>query len=193
MSHPSGDWKGHPVWSIYRFRDEDGKVAAFTKAGNDVGLTQKLFSDRFLSSTKVNGNLLLDGGITIMWSNIGTTGTQFNAANSRLGVGTDSTAASAGQTHLNPTVSGSVFYQLLDATYPQISGQTILYQATFDGNTANFLWQEFGVDNDAADGAGVSIASYNFGAIGLMNRLVVSQGSKSLGQTWILQLSIQLS
>ena len=193
MSHPSGDWKGHPVWSIYRFRDEDGKVAAFTQAGSNATLAQKLFADRLVSSTVAEGNLLLNGGITIMWSNIGTTGTQFNAANSRLGVGTDGTGANATQTQLNPSVPGSVYYQVADATYPQISGQTIIYQATFPSTAANFLWQEFGVDNDAVDGNGSSIAHYSPGVIGLMNRLVVSQGTKVASQTWILQLSIALS
>ena len=192
MSYTS-EWRGIPTWTIARFNDEDGKVSEFTGSGHSITEATKLFSDRLLSTTSTIGNLLLNGGIAIMWSNIGTTGTQFSNAHSRLGVGTDGTAANATQTHLNPSVPGSVYFQLLDATYPQISGQTIIYQATYNGSTANFLWQEFGVDNDATDGAGSVITSYVTNTIGLMNRLVVSQGSKTLGQTWVLSLSIALS
>jgi hypothetical protein len=191
MSYTSEKWR--PSWKIYRFNDEDGKVAAFTKAGHSVSEAARVFSDRLVRTTSVEGNLLLNGGINILWNVITGVGISFNNAHSRLGVGTDNTAANATQTQLNPTIPGSVYFQSLDATYPQINAQTIIYQATYDGSIANFTWQEFGVDNDIFDGTGSSIISYLAGSIGLLNRLVIDQGTKTIGQTWVLVLSIQLS
>jgi hypothetical protein len=191
----SGDahWKGVPTWTIHRFNDEDGKIGEATKNGMSAELASKLFADKFVGKSTVEGNLLLDGGITIMWTLIATTGTQFDFGNSRLGVGDDSTAANSAQDQLNPTVSGNVRFNLIDGGFPIVTAQTVAYQATYASSEANFDWNEFGVDNDQADGAGTSIASYSTGVIGLMNRLVSSQGTKISGQTWILTLSIVLS
>lgn len=70
-----------------------------------------------------------------------------------IGVGTDSTAAAAGQTQLNPSVAGSTLIQACDASFP--SGPSSLvntYKATFGTSVANFNWNEAGIFNGTTNG-----------------------------------------
>jgi hypothetical protein len=85
--------------------------------------------------------------------------------------------------------------QLIDVTYPQITtnattGDTATWEASFPAGIAEFDWTAFGVDNDAADLAGSSTASYDGINILLMNRLVTDEGTKGAGQLWILTQNI---
>ncbi|MCU1590029.1 MAG: hypothetical protein JWP11_1285 [Frankiales bacterium] len=69
-----------------------------------------------------------------------------------IGVGTDSTAAAAGQTKLNPTVTGSVLLQTVDATYPSRSAFVATWKSTFGTAVANFTWNEAGIFNGTVNG-----------------------------------------
>jgi len=131
--------------------------------------------------TVVNkGNLLLNEGITEMWKLIGgITATAFSNANAYLGVGDSATAASASQTGLQARTNKA--YVAMASSYPQVSNQTITFQAVFDGSTAIFAWNEMTVANGSSDSATN------------MNRKVSAQGTKVLGQIWTLTLAITLS
>jgi hypothetical protein len=185
--------KVSPVWTIHKFNDEDGKVAAFTRQGHSADEASKVFADRYLGVNKFAGNVLLNGGITIMWNLIGAAGaTSFTAAHARLGVGNDNThSGDATQTGLIATGAANVRYQIVDST--TVTAQSIAWQATYTGAIANFLWTEFGADDDAVDGSGFAVTSYSAGVIGMMDRLVSAQGTKVAGQTWILTLTVTLS
>lgn len=124
-------------------------------------------------------NILLNAGITAMLTNVHLAGgTQYNAANSYLGVGDSSVAEVATQTTLQAATNK--LFKAMDATYPQVSGQTVTFQSTFGGTEANFAWNEFGVANSAA------------GTV-LLNRKVSGQGQKISGQIWVLTLTITYS
>jgi hypothetical protein len=70
-----------------------------------------------------------------------------------IGVGTDSTAAAAGQTQLNPSVSGSVLIQACDASFPSGPSSLVLtFKATFGTGVANFNWNEAGIFNGTTNG-----------------------------------------
>lgn len=130
--------------------------------------------------TKANGNLLLNEGITEALKLIGgITATAFNNANSYLGVGDSTTAASATQTGLQ--ASTNKLYKAMETGYPSVTNQTITWRSVFGASEANFAWQEFTVANGNSD------AAKNF------NRKVSSQGTKVVNQVWTLDLVITLS
>lgn len=179
-------------WEIFRFKDEDGAVAAFKKAGHSATEVALRFPERLITTSEFGPNGLTDSYKPIGWSLvIGAAGqVPYSNANSRLGVSTDSTGFDHSQSNLNPSGLATFYMQLIDPTFPIIAGDQVKWEATFDGNTANFSWNSFGVDNDAIDGAGPNIASYG-SARALMNRFVVDQGTKVLTQTWVISLVIQ--
>jgi hypothetical protein len=199
-----GPWR-NPSWKITRFGiPKSGsytEIAEYIKA-HGLEAAKKEYADVLLNETKFAPNGLMDNGIYMMWWLItaaGAGGVPFDYTNSRLGVSTDNTGFDASQTSLNPTGLASFFMQAMDAGYPTISGQQCSWEATFDGNTANWEWNSFGVDNDGdtAD-TNTQIAFYgmpntNGQYVGLLNRLVVSQGTKPSGQTWTLVLIVQQS
>ncbi len=127
---------------------------------------------------RFEGNMLLNEGITRLLNLlIGGGGTNFGNANAWLGVGTSSGSVSAVQTGL----SGTAAYRPMEATYPQISNQTVTWRSVFAGDQANFQWQEFTV----ANGSGNSSEN--------LNRRVSDQGIKASGSTWTLDLAITWS
>lgn len=130
--------------------------------------------------SRFQGNCLLNEGITELLDLLmGASGNAYNNANARLGVGDSSTAAEATQTSLQAATNKA--WKAMDATYPQVSGQTITFKSTFGSGDANWSWQEFTVVN-ASDDAGDNL-----------NRKVSDQGTKASGQTWVLTLEITMS
>lgn len=128
----------------------------------------------------IDGNLLLNEGIADALDLIaGLGGTAFSNANSYLGVGDSSAAATAGQTGLQ--AASNKLYKAMEAGYPQRAGQTLAWRAVFAAGDANYAWNEFTVANGNSD------AAVN------LNRKVSAQGTKAAGQTWTLDLSITLS
>jgi len=79
------------------------------------------------------------------------------------GVGTDSTAASVGQTKLNPTVAGSVSLIALDATFPTYASPTATTQTTYGTGSANFSWNEVGLFDGTTNGTSIMFDRTVFG------------------------------
>lgn len=127
------------------------------------------------------GNLLLNAGITRAINLItGAGGTAYNAANSRIGVGNSTTAASASQTDLQ---GASKYYMLVTSVTP--SSQTITWVATFASADGNFAWEEWGIDNGSSSSAS-AVAP-------MLNRKVQSMGTKASGAAWTLTVAITIS
>lgn len=155
------NWK--PLWTITKFADD----AAFERGEH-------------FEKVEIPGNLLLNEGITRLLNLlIGGGGTAFNNANSYLGVGDSNTASNATQTGLQAATNK--LYKAMEATYPQITNQSVAFRSVFTSAEANFAWEEFTVANGNSD------ASEN------LNRKVSSQGTKASGQTWQLDLTITFS
>lgn len=126
----------------------------------------------------IHGNLLLNTGAAVIWEAL-TAGTHglYDNSNARVLVGTSSTAEADTQTALQ----GSVEAQAMDMGFPNITGtgnDTVEFQSVFGGSDGNIAWNEFGVDN----GSGEAV---------LLNRKVSPQGTKAMGQTWTIKISIQ--
>jgi len=131
---------------------------------------------------EVDGNLLLNAGITRLGNLlVGAGGTAYNATNSRIGVGDSSTAAAAGQTDLQAATNK--FWKLCSsATW---SAQTGTWVATFGSADANFVWNEWGIDNGTVDGTTVTAP--------MLNRKVASLGTKASGSTWQFTATVAIS
>jgi hypothetical protein len=105
--------------------------------------------------------------------------TAFSNANAYLGVGDDDTAAAAAQTAL--LAATNKLYKAMDTSYPSRTDQTVTFRASFGSSDANFAWKEF------------TIANGSSGTAKNLNRKVSDQGTKTSGQTWVMQLAITFS
>lgn len=125
------------------------------------------------------GNILLNGGIAALLDLLCGVGgvTAFSAANARIGVGDSTTAEAASQTDLQASVNKT--YKGMNATYPSRALQTVTWQSDFVSAEANYVWQEWSIDNGGV--AGVHL-----------NRKVQSFGTKVTG-TWTLTGTVTLS
>lgn len=110
-------------------------------------------------------NLIVNKGKTRMLTQLaGTTTAPFTS----MGVGTDSTAAAATQTQLNPGVAGSVSLIACDATFPSVTadGTTPVvgtWQATWGTGVANFSWNEWAIFNGTTNGTSIMFDRSVFG------------------------------
>ena len=153
----------HPRWEIEKY-DTDESLK--------MGIPDEVLV--------INGNLLLNEGITELLKLLAGNGTAtaFSAANAQIGVGNSNAAESASQTGLQ---GASKAFAAMDDGYPAISNQTITYQGTFGADDANFAWEECTVVNGADDTA-VNL-----------NRKTQPMGTKLTGTTWVARLIITLS
>ncbi len=102
------------------------------------------------------------------------TGTAFNNANARLGVGNSATAFSAAQTDL---VGASKTRKAMDASYPTVATNVITAVSTFGTAEANHAWDEVGFFNAATGGT-------------MLSRVVAALGTKTSASTWVLTYSL---
>lgn len=128
---------------------------------------------------EVNGNIALRTGIALLWNLIiGGSAAHFAEATTQIGVGNSSTAAAATQTALQ---GASTHWEAVDSGYPTratttFANDTFHARATFEDGDAEFEWLEIAVKET---GGGV-----------LMNRKVISAGTKPSGEAWTADLKI---
>lgn len=126
--------------------------------------------ETFLGTEEIDGNLLLNEGITELLTNGGLVFTH-------LGVGDGTAPADATQTGLQG--ANKCFKPILD-TFPKVIGQTLHCRAVFGPTDAVFAWNEFTVVKGSDDN-GINL-----------NRKVQNKGVKS-DDTWILECQITLN
>lgn len=95
----------------------------------------------------------------------------FDATNAVIKVGSSSIAFNEAHADLQGTTAQKV----MDATYPQRTGNQITFRSTFDTPEANFDWNEWGISN----------------GVTLLNRKVESLGTKLNIHVW--QLTVTLT
>lgn len=130
-------------------------------------------------------NLLVNVGIDrILDQLIGATTSPYNAANSRIGVGDDTTAATASQTDLQAG-AGSTHRQFkLVSSGPTRASEIVTWIATFGTAEGNFHWQEWCIDKGTADGTTITTP--------MMNRKVVDLGTKTSAAAWQFTVTLTL-
>jgi hypothetical protein len=170
-----------PVVSDKGFWHVRTTVAKYHEDRAQLELSAEEFYSRFTpyEVREVEGNVLLNEGIAEMLDLLiaaaGTTA--YNNANARIGVGDSTTAAAATDTGL--IAATNVLFKGMLTGFPTRTGQTVTFKSEFTGTEANFVWNEWSVDNG-------STRNRN------LNRKVQSLGTKTSG-TWTLQVDITIT
>jgi len=157
-------FREHAVWRIEKFADDE----AYREG-------------RAYEVLEFEGNLLLNEGINEILSSLAddAAGAAFDNSNAHIGVGDGSSAAAASQTGLQGSTKT---YVGMETGYPIYgSSQQMIFRSEFDGDTGNHAWNEFTVANGSSDSATN------------LNRKVSDQGTKALGQTWTITLTLTLT
>ncbi len=159
MSQVHDSLKYRTRWTLRKYADEAARLA-----------------DKPYDVMVVDGNMLLNAGIALLWDlAVGAGGTAWGNASARIGVGDSTTAEAAGQSGLQAAANKT--YKAMAASYPQRSGQKMTWRAVFQAADANFDWREFVVDNGAT----------------ALNRKVQNLGTKAAGSEWTLDVEITLA
>ncbi|MCD6446487.1 hypothetical protein J7L49_06870 [Candidatus Bathyarchaeota archaeon] len=172
-------WKA--AWRINKFKDPGGVIAELLRGGAKISDIAKQFPEAFLGEERFEGNIALNEGLQLLIdiiTGVDTSSNKWDSSNAHVGVGDGTTAEDASQTGLQGSNKAFVG---MDTGYPSRTGQTVEFRGTFDGDTANFDWQEFTVVNGSDDSATC------------LNRKVADKGSKASGETWTLSLKITFS
>jgi hypothetical protein len=138
-------------------------------------------------TVEIEGNRLVYPGIAVLLSLlVGAGGTAFNYANAYLGVGDSTAAEDSAQADLQ-AATNKLRKAMSDSSFPSIgpdsgghTGQVVTFQSTFASGDANWAWNECGVFNSA-------------GSTTMLNRKVITLGTKSSGATWTLKLTITIT
>lgn len=101
----------------------------------------------------------------------------FNNSNACIGVGDSNTAFSVAQTDLQAVTNK--IRKGMDVSYPQVTGNVMVFRSTFGTTEANWAWNEWGVFQ-------------NLIADAMLNRVVEYNGTKLSGQTWVFQVTLTL-
>ena len=179
----------HPVVDVYKYDDEQTEWVA--KKSGILAPQHQQFIDLGVEPYEIThseGNLLTTAGLTRLAAklienvNAGSGDLQgLSNTATRLGVSNGSTAETVGDT----TLSGaSKWFQVMDATFPSVSGAVLTAKATFATGDGNFAWLDWGLDvgtPTVTSGATVNAL--------LFNRKVASLGTKASG-SWALTVTV---
>lgn len=170
-------WSAH--WSVHKLWKADD---ATHKAGDEELMAFK-------------GNLLLNGGASVMWerfktnkpstSSTGAALQSFSSGNAKIGVGNSTAASAVTQTDLQ---GASKKYNAIASGYPTHTDGTsssgarqIKYQAIYTTAQANFAWGEWGLFNSTG-------ASKR-----MLNRKAGSLGTKTSSAQWTFTVTLALN
>jgi len=168
-------------WTIWKFKDPDGKIARALQSGMSMEEALRVFSDSFKGKEEMEGNVGLNEGLQELIRLIASTDgspVKWDASNAYCGVGDSSTPAAATDTGL---LGSNKAYKAMDSGYPVRVAQTCEWRSTYGSTEANFAWNEYTVSNSNSD-AGKNLC-----------RKVESKGTKAAGETWTLSLQVTFS
>jgi len=134
-------------------------------------------------------NLITTNGLNRVMNLLIGSGQAATNTSARIGVGNSTTAAAVGQTDLQASAgSSNRYFQVMDATFPSVSGAVATFKATFGTSDGNFAWEEWCVDiGTPTVSAGTTVNAL------MLNRKVQSFGTKASGASWVLTVTCTLS
>lgn len=100
--------------------------------------------------------------------------TRFDNSNAYIAVGDGDDGFDAADTDLQ---GANKVRRPMEATYPQVTDNVMVFQSLFGTSDANFAWEEWGVSNAAAAGT-------------LLNRAVEELGTKANTQSWLITTTL---
>lgn len=142
-------------------------------------------------TSEVLANLLTTAGLARLTSLLtGGGGQAVTNTSARLGVGNGAGTAAVADTDLSAAAgSANRWFQVMDATYPQVSNGVVTLRATFASADGNFAWNEWGIDVGTP-----TVTSGNAVAALLLNHKTgIAQGTKASGQVWTATATITFS
>lgn len=137
-----------------------------------------------------DGNLLTTAGLTRLTALMTAAGGQgLTATAARLGVGDGVAAAAIGDTDLGAAAGATHrYFQVMDVTFPTTAAGVITAKATYDASTANFVWNEWGLDI----GTPTVTAGTTVGACLVNHKTSAALGTKTTG-VWGLTVTVTIS
>ena len=143
-------------------------------------------------------NMIVNVGLALLSNRLtgglsgggGSLANPLSAGYTRIGVGDSTTAASVSQTDLQGTTN-KLYKQVSNSptVYPTYTNGTIVWASVFGSSQANFVWNEWGIDNGGTGTAG-GTANDNSTVATLFNRSVASLGTKASGTTATITVTI---
>jgi hypothetical protein len=128
--------------------------------------------------TEPTHNMLMTAGVNQLLTIVtGQGGTVFSAGNTYIGVGDATTTAAATQTDLL-AATNKLRKQITAA--PAVSSNTVTFSTTFGTSDGNFAWNEVGIFNSSSAGT-------------MLNRFVVSLGTKSSSASWTINVVVTIA
>jgi len=180
-------WHAHARVDKFDGPDADRRARAFALLAPDEEATGDLIPD---DTVDADGNQLVNAGLTRITSLMtGGGGQTLTNTSSRIGVGDGSTAVAGGDTDLSAGAGGTHRqFEVMAATYPTVAVGVLTFQSVFATGEANFAWNEWGIDIGAPTvAAGTTVNAT------LLNRRVVSLGTKTSASAWTFTVTITLS
>ena len=169
--------KGH--WKCkFKLEKRHGDINAYRSA---VG--RATFLDVVEPYEVIEGedNCLLNTGIDEMWDLItgAVSGAShiFDNTHAQIGVGDSNTAANATQTDLQAVTNKT--YKGMEGSYPTSTTQKATFKSSFGSSDANYAWEEWVVKQSTSTKS--------------INRKVTVMGTKAIGSTWTLEVTVTLS
>lgn len=152
-------------WVVSKFNTEE-----FKRLGSELAVP--------FEKTVVRENIVLDLGAEELLKLLGgiTGANAYSNANARIYVGSSELAENPSQTGVQTPLGNAP----MDVGYPQVTGRSIVFRATFSEDEAVGDWREVSIVN----GSGV-------GAVAL-NRKQQNMGTKASGMTFVLQSTISI-
>ena len=137
------------------------------------------------------GNLLTTAGLTRLVSLfVGAGGQAPTNTAARIGTGNGAGTAAVGDTDLSASAgSTNRWFNILDATFPTISGAVATFKSTFASGDGNYAWNEWGIDigtPTVTSGATVNTTLLN-------HKTSAALGTKASGSTWAFTVTITFS
>ncbi|MEM2410660.1 MAG: hypothetical protein QXF87_09070 [Thermofilaceae archaeon] len=164
---------------LYVFRDPDRKVYTLLRRGAALSLPLFGFVDRYRGAKITEGSELLKEGRLLILQLLTGTATQppFSSLHAHIGVGD-------GDDDLLPRHTGltgvNKMYKLVDAGFPIIDENAVIFRATFAPEEANFEWNE----RTIANGPGDEYVN--------LDRMILRWGRKREDETWCIQVEYEL-
>lgn len=144
-----------------------------------------------------SGNLLVNVGIQRLEDLLMGVGSIVGYSNTtaRLGTGNGAGTAAAGDTDLSASAgSSNRWFQIMDATFPSRSSQTITFKSSFASADGNYAWNEFGVDGNGAAGSTAVVGTNDATHAALLNhKTSAALGTKATGSVFAFTMTILVS
>ena len=166
-------WKVHARVDKYNGPDADARALA---------------GDEPDEVTESDGNLLTTAGLDKLTKciTVASTTPVYDNTNSRIGVGNSATAALIGDVDLNAAAgSANRQFETMQATFPTQVNGVMTFKVIFTTGEANFVWNEWGIDNGSTVTTTVVAP--------LLNHKVTALGTKTSASAWTFTVTITLS